>query len=496
MNDRILERFPNVLYYGLLFLIVLFSFLNFSYRFYPILNADMAINILMTPGYHLPDDLYAWGQDRGGTLIPMLSNLLYMLVPISPVSAVSLVHYLILLAGFLAATTLFKSRISSIFLALLWFFPPWHFTDFVLFPFGTQLSLFLTGVFILNRSEKSSSLAGQNILLAISCILMILSIWVSELGILMVLLFCFMKIIQWIRQKRVSLRARDIYYLINIFIWVILGSVFILYAKSKATRIDVYSDHPFNNPGEVISSVQIIFQSLYKVFIFSSENFIESIYAWMLIPGLPIIKLIIIFKNKGWFRNVDRKWFIFFLVNGILTLFVILISHWVFLNGVGRRYFVLVYISFAIVILLMVETTEKRKRRIMNVLLAVMILTGAISSVYKFYYPRHIPSRIKVLSEFQSLGNIGLISEYWNSYLSATPDPIHIKATPHDKDYVRNYKLVEEVFKQPRIFIIKDGWLDSFPDTIRQFGRTLVRKGDKFYIGECWINQYEIEHRN
>ena len=122
-----------------------------------------------------------------------------------------------------------------------------------------------------------------------------------------------------------------------------------------------------------------------------------------------------------------------------------------------------------------------------------MILTGAISSFYKFYYPKHIPARIQVLSEFQSLGDIGLISEYWYSYLSASPDPIHIKATPHDKDYVRNYKLVEEVFDQPRIFIIKDGWMDSFPDTLRQFGRTLVKKGDKFYLGECWINQYEIK---
>ena len=142
MNDRILVKFPNVFYYSLLLLIVLFSFLNFSFRLYPLLNADMAINILMAPGYHLPNDLYAWGQDRGGTLVPLLSNLLYRLVPVSPVSAVSLVHYLILLLGFLAATTLFKSKISRIFLAMLWFLPPWHFTDFVLFPFGIQFSLF------------------------------------------------------------------------------------------------------------------------------------------------------------------------------------------------------------------------------------------------------------------------------------------------------------------------------------------------------------------
>jgi hypothetical protein len=493
MNDRILTKFSDVLYYCLLLLIILFSFFNFSYRFYPLLNADMAINILMTPGYNLSHDLYAWGQDRGGSLIPLLSHLLYRITPISPVSAVSLVHYMILIIGYFAATTLFKSRYSKLFLALLWFFPPWHFTDFVLFPFGTQFSLFFVGLYFLRKSEISTSLLIQNLWLALSCLLMILSVWVSELGIIMVILLCFLKMYELIRSlKEKKNLSWNISHLMNVLIWIILGSAFILFAKSRATKIDVYTSHPFNDIGEVISSIHIILRSLFKVFTFSSENFIESIYAWMLILGVPIVKLLTIFTNEGWFRKVDRKWFLFFLVNGIITFFFIIFSHWVFLNGVGRRYFVLVYISFAIVILLLAETTEKRERRIVRILLAVMIVTGAISSVYKFYYPKHIPSRIKVLSELQSLGNIGIISEYWNSYISATPDPIHIKATPHDKDYVRNFELTEEVFNQPRIYLIKDGWMNSFPDTIRQFGRTLVRKGEKFYIAEGWLNQYEI----
>jgi hypothetical protein len=492
MNDRILSRVSNISYYCLLLLIILFSFFNFSYRFYPLLNADMAINILMTPDYHLPGDLYAWGQDRGGTLIPMLSNLLYRSVPVSPVTAVSIIHYLILIFGYLAATTLLRSRSGKILLALLWFFPPWHFTDFVLFPFGTQFSLFLTGVVFLEKSGKSKNLAGSNLWLAVTCILMILSIWVSEFGILMVLLFCFMQLCIRIREKRKFFNKATFYFLINIFTWVVLGVIFILYAKSKASRIDIYFDHPFNNADEIAGSLKIIVDSVYKVFIFSSQNFMESIYAWMLLIGIPVIKVVTILMNKGWFSKLNRNWFLFFLLNAILMLIAIVISHWAFLNGVGRRYFVLVYLSFAIMMLLLAETTGKRK--FINILLVVMILTGAISSVYKFYYPRHIPSRIKVLSEFKSLGSIGLIAEYWNSYLSATPDPVHIKATPHDKDYVRNHRLAEEVFNQPRIYIIKDGWMDSFPDTVRQFGRTLVKKGDKFYIGECWVNQYVVKN--
>jgi hypothetical protein len=494
MNDRSRVDFPAVLCYCFLFLIIIFSFVNFSYKFYPLLNADMAINILMTPCYHLPHDLYAWGQDRGGSLIPLLSHFLYTLVPLSPVSAVSVIHYMILIVGFFASATLFNSRITKILLAFIWFFPPWHFTDFVLFPFGTQFSIFMTGVWSLRKAEKEKNLIRQHLWVALTCLVMILGIWVSELGILMVLLLCCLVIFQRIRQKMRFTLKSNIYFLINIFVWVVVGVIFILYAKSKATRIDIYSDQPFNNFEEINGSVKIILRSLYDVFTFSSENFIESIYAGMLIIGIPIIKIITIFMNKGWFLRIDKKWFFFFILNGVLTFTVIILSHWAFLNGVGRRYFVLVYISFAIVILLMVETTEKRKSRIAQTILGVMILTGAISSVYKFYYPKLIPSRIKVLSELQSLGNIGIIAEYWNAYLSATPDPVHIKATPHDKDYVRNFGLAEEVFAQPRIYVIKDDWMDSFPDTIHQFGRTLAKKGDRFYMGQCWVNQYEISY--
>jgi hypothetical protein len=494
MNDRIRVDLPAVLYYCFLLLIIVFSFVNFSYKFYPLLNADMAINILMTPGYHLPYDLYAWGQDRGGSLIPLVSHFLYTLVPLSPVSAVSVIHYLILIVGFFASATLFNSRINRILLAFIWFFPPWHFTDFVLFPFGTQFSLFMAGIWFLRKAETEKNLIRQHLWIALTCLLMILGIWVSELGILMVLLLCCLIIYRLTRQNERSTLNYNLYTLINIFIWVVIGVAFILYAKSKATRIDIYSDQPFNNFEEITGSVKIIMRSLYDVFTFSSENLIESIYAWMLIIGIPIIKVMTIFMNKGWFLRIDKKWFFFFLLNGALTFTVIILSHWAFLNGVGRRYFVLVYISFAIVILLMVETIGKRNLRIAQTILGVMILTGAISSVYKFYYPKYIPSRIKVLSELQSLGNIGIIAEYWNAYLSATPDPIHIKATPHEKDYVRNYDLAEEVFNQPRIFIIKDMWMDSFPDTVRQFGRTLIKKGEEFYIAGGWLNQYEISY--
>jgi len=51
--------------------------------------------------YQLPQDIYCWGQDRGGTLIPLIAQIFIKLFGCSAVTAVSLSNYLLLIAGYL-----------------------------------------------------------------------------------------------------------------------------------------------------------------------------------------------------------------------------------------------------------------------------------------------------------------------------------------------------------------------------------------------------------
>ena len=485
--------FRNILFYLTLVFIILFSFFQFSYRFTSALNSDMAINILMTPGYTLPADLYAWGQDRGGSLIPLLAHFVNKFSHISPISSVSVVHYFILILGFLCAMPLFNSRRSKLLLALVWFLPPWHLIDFVYFPFGTQISLMFIGIWFLKKLQEEKRITLQILWLSFSFVLFILTIWVSDLGLLSLLLFAPFVFYEWfIKIKKENDWKWLIRNLLVFAIWSISGTLFLLYGKAHATKINEYSNHPFNNWNDLLASIKIMFNTLYKIFIFRSENNLEGVYAWFLLMGISVIKWFSLFRNKGWWAKINKKWFVFFTLHGVILFMVMALSHWVLLNGVGRRYFVLVYLSFAIVILLMTETTDGKIRKYLNIILTLIVFTGFVSSFYKFYIPKHKPPTVKILSELQTLGDIGLIGEYWNAYVSATPDPVRIKATAHDKDYVRNYQLTEEVFAQPKIYIIKDSWLKSFPDTMQQFGRTLVRSGDSLYLGGSWINRYEI----
>jgi hypothetical protein len=111
----------------------------------------------------------------------------------------------------------------------------------------------------------------------------------------------------------------------------------------------------------------------------------------------------------------------------------------------------------------------------------------------KFEGKKTLKPMVKVVSEFNQLGKIGIISEYWNSYIISCSNPNMIVATPNDKSIIKNYKFVVQVFKQKNIYIIKDMWLNEFPDTIQQFGHILVKNGKQFNLGGCTVCKYNNE---
>jgi hypothetical protein len=95
------------------------------------------------------------------------------------------------------------------------------------------------------------------------------------------------------------------------------------------------------------------------------------------------------------------------------------------------------------------------------------------------------------LSGFSRLGDAGLIADYRHAYVISSIDPKHLKATPHDKDRVRSFTMAEAVFNMPKLYLIRDSWLDSFPDTTMQFGHILLRKGNAFHCSNATLCEYE-----
>ena len=490
-------RIHSFVYYLLLFLLILFSFYNFAEIYFPLLNSDMAITVLMAQNLNLPGDLYFWGQDRAGSLIPLLANILVEAYKFPPVLAVSVIHYLILIAGFFALASFFRNRNLKLILALIWFFPSWHFLDQVNQLFGIQMCLIAIALYFLKIMQVMVNRYLQLVWLSLACLSFLTAIWVSDLALVSLGLIAL--IVTWkyqpmLKKKRYLFFFKDRNTLLQVVIvaaWFILGTAFILYAKHKATRTEAYHINHLNHPGEIYATLKIIFYSIWRVFIFASENLMESIYAWAIVAGIPLVISLSNTRNHFLKFCSSHKWLIFFALNGIVTFVLLVLSHWVYLNGTPRRYFTLVYISLWIAMLLYVESTGSRNRQLRMIILVIVVLFGAISSFSKFFVPERLPSRLTAMGDFRKLGDFGLISDYWDAYLIASVDPKHIIATPHDKDDVKNHYLPELVFKMPKLYLARDGWMDSFPDTITQFGHILSRKGSEFVVASIALCQYE-----
>lgn len=73
-------------------------------------DADQAIHVLMTADLQLPADLYYWGQQRGGSILPVLGNVLLQHSRLSPIEAVSYAQYFVLGIGYLAFAAIFKTN--------------------------------------------------------------------------------------------------------------------------------------------------------------------------------------------------------------------------------------------------------------------------------------------------------------------------------------------------------------------------------------------------
>lgn len=248
----------------------------------------------------------------------------------------------------------------------------------------------------------------------------------------------------------------------------------------------LYYTQVFNNASEILQAMSLLAASIHRFIFLEEPNLLMSIYFYAL-----IFLVVYLFRvhDKVTLSSVGK----FFLVDGILLLAVILLSHWSLLNQVPRRYFVGCYVGLWFIIIYSLNRVKGVYVRVTTLCFIVATL-GTLSVPWGFIsiHPKTFASKHSIVKELDSLGEAGIIAEYWNSYINAVGNSKNISCTPHDKTVVRNYEIVNDVFSKSNIYVIKDSWLEVFPDTLRQFNRTLVRQGPSFELADCVLSKYEI----
>jgi hypothetical protein len=485
----------NLLFYLTISIIIVFSFFLYSSNFFAALNSDDAITILMLQYFKLPGDLYFWGQDRYGSLIPLAGQFFFKVFHFSALTSESITHYIILVAGYLAFSNLFRSKFNRFIFAIVWFFPPVRQIDLLRFNLGVEYSLIAVAVYLLNRNLSFKPAILQHTWNAGVVMMLILSAWVSDLALITIVLLLFFQTYYYFKTAkpnritfRNTIRTLGIWYLLT---GIIAGTVFLWWAKSTGTKAPSYN--AFAGFGTIMNSSGIFLKTIFDFLFFRVRDPLTGIYSWL---AVILVLSLLVMRRKIKLNPVTKKWFLFFTLDAVLILLVLLLSQWVSLNAVARRYFVCVYISAWIAFILVLDNFEiSRFKRFLQVIVFITVIAGGAGTIYtlKYIWPKTLKPNAEIVKEFRSLGNIGIIADYWSSYIISAVSPDQIVATAHDKATVRNREFVKEVFNRENIYVINGSWLKTYPDTLVQFGRVLIKDGDQFRLGNSNICRYRLK---
>jgi hypothetical protein len=510
----------------LIVVIFILSFRSFAFHLLRSFNSDHAVHVLMAQDLVLPEDLYYWGQNRLGSLVPILAHGLIQWFSITPIFAVSYTQYFFLLIGFLSLSSLLKQNISKLIFSLVWFFPVGPFYELVMpaHPYSPQFALIGCALVLADRLSKNSQrLDWKRSVLVFGCIIFLtLSIWLSELSIVIVAIMGYRIFSECRNHDKIFRNSNSSTALI---LSSVIGFVFISVAKIYATtsyqavNIDsLTAMFKVNSLDRTKFIIQNILNSTISTVTFSINN---SLISWYFISSCMFFTLFLMFLIKGQtykLLKLDRtsnvffmsksRWSIVFGVNAVGTFLLLLNSDWVYINDVNPRYFIVVYLSVWLAILFGAEQLDTHpvqqarlaclslegnlvrfKQTIFASLLAIATI-GSLSfspSVFSFSHP---PSQYEQMQGFRELGQAGIIGDYWTSYIICTVDPVKLHCTPHDKSSPRSQRSTQRVLNSPKIYLVKERWLNGFPDKIVQFGQSLEKQGPEIKIFNLTLAPY------
>ena len=163
-------------------------------------------------------------------------------------------------------------------------------------------------------------------------------------------------------------------------------------------------------------------------------------------------------------------------------------SHWVELNTSGMRYLGMVFFFFVLTVPFAVSAEVKRRWKAVQYTLLIGSVALHPSSLIPHVHG--FPSARDTVRPLLTSGCTAFIGDYWTAYLVAGMFPDRFLATPHEGSAVRSLRIRDAVLAQKEICLIKEGWLEEFPEEIIQFGVLLKKIGSPQRQGGFTVCRY------
>lgn len=444
------------------FILALAVVSNYYYQplYSPLFNSDHAIWVLMTREFHWPDGLYFWGQNRLGSFIPLLAHLLYTL-GFSALFSISILQLLVQLSILGLYHKLAASSSGVLFLALIIFFPafPFHSIIFPSHPYLGQILGILAFLYILEglRNHPRRILWGG--------FLAVVMLWISETSLLVI----FFALIFY-RKEVFNTGWKNIF---SGTLILLVGMILILIARNNLPTSWGY-DQFFGSLPEAYSNLESMVSKTFGYF--TRQGPVVLIAFALLLGGLFIHV-----KNQNQLQKSLS-------MSGFSILAVTLISHWVFLNGSGSRYFgfpwylLLISVAFGF-------GKARPWQRITLILAAGIIGWDGVNPIKPGF--RVSPSR-PTREEIETIAGENIpfnaVGDYWSIYAYGALRP-GIKVCSINEYDSRNRWDREQVLDSDTILAINTGISDSL--TLDQGKRLYLAIAPPVKVGQSSYRIYK-----
>ena len=492
----------KILYFLPFLSIIAFSFYLFAPVFATTLNSDHAVHVLMSDHVYLPGDLYYWGQDRLGSLLPILTHLFIKIIPVKSITGITVVEFILLFSAFYFLQTFLKNYLSKIILCLILFipFPAMVPQLYIGHPYVSQFFIISLVLFLTKRYHGISTdlkIKKQSIWFLI-CVFLLLTVWISDLSLIFVAAFAVAMILQGILCLKKS-NTGIMTYIKN---FIVHAVIFLMVFLPGMKGLNALKSICYQQPGysELVNfkTFRKAYSGVYHYFMKSfrlkaGDNVISVYHLAVLIISLVLLFIIIkkIKERKIKFNFYYTVFFSTFFLGYIATL----LSNWAFLNTYGARYFIFCYLFLMFLIIFYCDTLSGKLMYILQILFVSGILFYSLRTyeVQKIICLENGTNHsLKEIQDLKQFKDAGIIADYWFSYISCIDSEMNVVATPREGTYVRNPALIDSVFNRKKILLIKNIWLDNFPDTIQQFNRKLYRIGKPESQSNFYYCQYQL----
>lgn len=486
----------RIFFTGFIFLAAAASYYLIGNPYTHAVNSDSAIHVIMIDHFDWGRDFYYWAQNRVGSFVPLVAQPITLL-GVSPLKVAFIVKYLLLIGICLTVCGFIKGFVFRVLAVIAVLFPSFSYFKILEIgqPYAEQTFLLLLGTFLIIRKIELKESVG-NFTLVITSIIFGIALWVNDSSLLYVLMFAIGMII---------LKVTGIMHFKGRLNWLFFSIPFLAIAsycyfkKTVTTDYTGYTDQKINSLDVFFESVFSWHKKVIHVYEYGLTNPIIATEITVILFFF-VIFLTAILKWRLWI-DLFSKYYIplFFILFAIAMYCAVCFSSWYTDNYSGSRYMITSYFFMLFGSLIFVDQMRSDNKLPVKyafvVLTALLVGVGIYSQKSLYLEEKGFVLKKQEIPELDQVKGSGIIGEYWYAYAMAVHDPAYIPATPHEKSFPRSNHERVRVHSRDQIFLIKNDWFETFPDTLVQLEIRLVRKipHSEIEVGNAVLSPYRKE---